>query len=286
MTAVYRALPDELVPYASAAIKYFAAQYGVKSPRIEDQIRPTIAYRPTLQFTDSEQALVCVEIVDQKIPDSMSQVVLSMRNEGLPIKLWVGLPAGRNARIDTSMLKFCKENGLGLLELTHPNIGNEITHALSQSICGLRPFDLTQYPAHRRQALKSAIETFRTSNPSKGVSEVYDEIEHLTRAIGRKASSKAGFLRRVATFDWETESWQNVAEFLEKNFDRAAAGCDALKANLFVKVATLPSQRNQSAHKPVNVAKRIDRDRRLRTRFEEAMDTLHDLAKAARPLRV
>ena len=46
-----------------------------------------------------------------------------------------------------------------------------------------------------------------------------DEIEHLTRAIGKRASNKTGFLRRAAAFDWETESWQNVVEFLEKTAD-------------------------------------------------------------------
>lgn len=288
MTTVYRALPDELVPYASVAVKYFRDQYGLKSPQIELPLRADIPYRPTLQFPDAEQGIVCVEVVDQKVPESMSNVVLAIRNAGLPVKLWIALPAGRNAKIDTSMLKFAKENGLGILELMEPNVGTEITHALSQSMCGLRTFDLTAYPSSRRQALRTAIETFRTSNPSKGCSQVYDEIEHLTRAIGKKASVKAGYLRRVPApgFNWDTEPWENVAQFLSTNFDRNAAACDGLKPSLFTRVGTLCAQRNESAHKPANIAKRIQRDSRLRTRFEEAMDALLDLSTSARPLRV
>jgi hypothetical protein len=283
---LYRALPDHLIPYSEIAIRYFDKNHGLKQPRIEEEIDPSIRYRPTVTFVDPEKYLVCVEIVDSGFPEALSSVVLDLRNSGLPVKLWIAQPDDPNLQFHAKDLRFARDNGIGLLTLQASDIGTQISSAVSQSVCGLRKFDLSQFPANRRHSLQDAVATFRNGNPTKGCAQVYDELESLTRAIGRKASGKNGYLRKAAGFDWDTEAWGTVVEFLKINFDRGKSKCPELKPSLFAKVATLTDQRNSVAHKPTSTTKLTDRDRKTRTRFEEAMDVLAELAMASKPLRI
>lgn len=284
--STYRALPANLHTYAEAACKYFAKHHGLPTPKIEQEVHPLVEFRPTLQFATSDRHIVCAEVVEELFPLELQQFMLSCRNHGVPVKLFAVAAHGQFATITTQALKFAQENGIGILEVHPSGAGTEYGKPISLSLTGLRDFKLGDFPAKYRSPLRNAIDTFKQGNPSKGCSEVYDELEQLTRRIGKKCESRPGALRRPAGFDWSIEAWANVLEFLKANLNPSGTGCPDLRGTLFNRVLGLTEYRNESGHKPNSVAKLIERDKQLRTRFESAMDELGTLIRASAPLRV
>lgn len=282
----YRALPENLHTTADAASKYFTKHHGVPQPRVEQEVHPLVAFRPTLQFSTADRHILCVEVVEQLFPPELNEFILSCRNYGVPVKLYAVVAQGQLPSLPTQAIKFAQENGIGILEVTSTGAGTELVKPLSLSLTGLREFKLTEYPAKYRAALKSAIDTFRQGNPAKGCSQIYDELEQLTRKIGKKSAQVAGALKKVPAFDWDKESWANILDFLRVNLNASVLKCPELRPIVFSRLAGLTEYRNETGHKPASMAKLIERDKQLRTRFESAMDELALVVRAVGPLRL
>jgi hypothetical protein len=283
----YRALPDNLKDFADATQKYLTKEFGLAAIRVEEEVHREIDFRPTLSATSPDKHIICAEIVEQLFTPDIEQFVLACRNHSLPVKLYVAVRKGQFQAYEQKVLKFSRENGIAILEISPPNHGTLITTPpLSLSLGGLRTFDLHQFPAKYREPLKQAIETFKSGNPAKGCSEVYDEIEQLTRRIGKKCEAIPSGLSKTATFDWDKTAWASILEFLNKNADRTIINCPQMNNQLFSRLIGMTEYRNEAGHKPSSLQKRIERDKQLRTRFESAMDELWCWIDAARPLRL
>lgn len=287
---VYRVLANHLHGTADAAIKYMASELGLSpgSVKVEDEIHHAVEFRPTLQAVTAEKQIVCIEVVDSLYPPELNTFVLSCRNHSVPAKLYCAFPAGTVAQVDTKALQFASENGIGILEINpmngHGKLLNQPPVALS--LGGLRKFQLSTYQAKLRPSLKVAVDTFRAGNPAKGCSQVYDEIEQLTRRIGIKCEGIPGALKKTGVMDWNKAPWFSALEFLKSNLDPAAAKCPLLKGQLLNRLIGMTEFRNETGHKPTSVKKVIERDIELKTRFESAMDELAKLGDAVRPLKV
>lgn len=283
----YRALPDNLKDFADATQKYLTKELGLAAIRVEQEVHRDVDFRPTLSATSTDKHIICAEVVEQLFTPDIEQFVLACRNHSLPVKLYVAVRRGQFQAYELKVLKFARENGIAILEISPPNHGTLITTPpISLSLGGLRTFDLHQFPAKYREPLKQAIETFKSGNPAKGCSEVYDEIEQLTRRIGKKCESIAGGLVKAAAFDWDKAAWASILEFLKKNADISVINCPQMNNQLFSRLIGMTEYRNEAGHKPSSLQKRIERDKQLRTRFESAMDELGCWIEAARPLRV
>ncbi len=283
----YRALPDNLKEYADATHKYLSKELGLTAIKIEHEVHREIEFRPTLSAISTDKHIICAEVVEQLFTPDIETFVLACRNHSLPVKLYVTVRKGQFQAYDLKALKFARENGVAILEISPPNHGVLITNQpVSLSLGGLRTFSLSEFPAKYREPLKQAIETFKSGNPAKGCSEVYDEIEQLTRRIGWKCAGITGGLKKKGNVDWDKDSWANVLEFLKSNVDKTAIGCLNLNNQLFSRLIGITEYRNETGHKPSSLQKKIDRDKQLRTRFESAMDELGCMIEAARPLRV
>ena len=283
----YRALPDNLKEYADATHKYLCKELGLAAIKIEHEVHREIEFRPTLSAISTDKHIICAEVVEQLFTPDIETFVLACRNYSLPVKLYVTVRKGQFQAYDPKVLKFARENGIAILEVSLPNHGALITNQpVSLSLGGLRTFSLQKFPAKYREPLKQAIETFKGGNPAKGCSDVYDEIEQLTRRIGRKCAGIAGGLKKNGNFDWDKEAWATVLEFLKTHVDKAKIGCPNLNNQLFSRLIGMTEYRNETGHKPSSLLKKIERDKQLRTRFESAMDELGCLIEAARPLRV
>jgi hypothetical protein len=283
----YRALPDNLKEYADATQKYLSKDLGLTAIKIEQEVHREIEFRPTLSAISTDKHIICAEVVEQLFAPDIEAFVLACRNHSLPVKLYVTVAKGQFQSYEPKVLKFARENGVAILEISLPNHGALITNPpVSLSLGGLRSFNLQEFPAKYREPLKQAIETFKSGNPAKGCSDVYDEIEQLTRRIGQKCAGITGGLKKNGNFDWDKESWSNVLEFLKINVDKVKTGCPNLNNQLFSRLIGMTEYRNETGHKPSSLQKKIDRDKQLRTRFESAMDELGCLIDAARILRV
>jgi hypothetical protein len=287
---VYRVLATNLQGTADAAIKYMASELGLSasSVKVEAEIHPAVDFRPTLQAITAEKQILCIEVLDSLYPPELNSFVLSCRNHSIPAKLYCAFPTGTVTQVDTKALQFASENGIGILEINPANGHGKLLNQppVALSLGGLRKFDLSKYQAKLRPSLKMAVDTFRAGNPAKGCSQVYDELEQLTRRIGAKCERIPGALKKTGALDWERASWHSVLDFMKSHLDPVAANCPLLKGQLLNRLIGMTEFRNETGHKPTSVRKMIARDIALKTRFESAMDELATLAEAARPLKV
>lgn len=283
----YRALPDNLKDYADAAQKYLVRDLGLSAIKVEQEVHREIDFRPTLSAVSVDKHIICAEVVEELFAPDIEQFVLSCRNHSLPVKLYVVVRKGQFLAYDQKVLKTARENGIAILEVSPPNHGTLITNPpVSLSLGGLRGFNLQSFPPKFREPLKQAIETFKSGNPAKGCGDVYDEIEQITRRIGRKCEGIPGALKKVGVIDWEKGNWATVLEFLKANLEKGTVACPQLNNQLFSRLIGMTEYRNEAGHKPSSLQKKIDRDKQLRTRFESAMDELKSLIEASRPLRI
>ncbi|WP_186018185.1 hypothetical protein [Burkholderia gladioli] len=287
---VYRVLPTHLHGTADAAGKYLTTQLGLTaaSIKIEGEINHEIDFRPTLHAVTKEKQIVCVEVVELLFPPEISNFVLSCRNHSIPAKLFCAIPVGTVPNYDSKNLQFANENGISIIEV---NPATGVCLLLNQppvslSLGGLRKYKLTEYPRKYRTALYSAINTFKGGTPEKGCALVYDELEQLTRNIGKKCETISGALKKPGVFNWDTGAWHQALEFLKTNIDLSFSKTPLLKGQLLSRLIGITELRNDAGHKPKSVQKLIERDIALKTRFESAMDDLAKLIEAAKPLKV
>lgn len=283
----FRALPEHLHDLAETALRHFGREHGIPVSRfkVEAELSSDIGYRPTFHASRPDHSLIGVEISDEPWPAAIQTLVLGCKNNFIPLRLWVVVPLGAVESIKASDMHLLRENGIGLLAMHNDGRRRELTSApLALSLTGLRAVKVSDFPARYRGDLRTAYDTFVSGDPSKGCSRVYDEIESLTRRILKKANTK-GFIRRPIGFDPDTESWSNVLAFLKANFDRTAAACPGLSETLLSRIQGLTEYRNEAGHKPKSLRRLIERDRKLRTRFESAIDELQALVDASKALR-
>jgi len=287
--ANYRVLATHLHPLADAAIQYFINNNGARASQInvEAEIHPEVNFRPTISYSKTDKHIICAEVVDAFNLPEIERFVLACKNLSLPVHLYIVIQKDSIPHIDTKVLKTTRDNGVAILEITFPNHGVLLGSAsLSLSLNGLRSFKLSDYPESYRDSLNSAINTFKQGNPGKGCSEVYDEIESLCRRIGKKISTKPGGFTTAPTFNWDTQAWAHIIEFMRDKLNRGViTNCPNLKNQLFNRLLGITEYRNDAGHKPKSLAKLIERDKQLRTRFESAMDELKSLIEASKPLK-
>lgn len=283
----YRALPDNLKSLADATQYYLTNELGLNSINIEKEIDRNIDFRPTLSATSTDKHIICAEVVDRLLTPDIEHFILACRNHSLPVKPYIVVLQGSFSAYPQHALKFARENGVAILEISPPSHGQLITALpLALSLSGLRKFETQSFPKKYREPLKQAIETFKNGNPVKGCSEVYDEIEQLTRRIGKKCATIPGGLKQTTSYDWDKEAWSKILDFMNKQIDRSAIQCPLLNNQLFSRLIGMTEFRNETGHKPASLTKRVERDKQLRTRFESAVDELKLWIEASKALKV
>jgi hypothetical protein len=281
---MYRILPSHLYIYAEAVKKYFKTHQGIISFAEEQPISKDGIYRHTLTAESKDGHYICIEVSENAYIDTLDAIVLNYRNNFLPVKLYVAIPkAASNSNLQKQLAQ-ARANGIGVLEVDEKS-GELIHDAVSQSLTGLRPVDLQAFPPRYRPALSDAANTFSNGNPVKGCAMVYDEIEDLSRRIAKKTQVK-GFWKNVPTLNLDKTPWANVMETVMEQLNFSACRCPKLKKPLLARVLGITAHRNETGHKVTRRADLVKRDRRLRTRFEDASDLLSDLIDASRPLHV
>lgn len=281
---MFRILPSHLHVYAETVKKYFRTQQGIRGFKEEEPIGQDGFYRHTLTAEDKNGHYICVEVSESAYIDTLDAVILNYRNNILPVKLYVAIPkAASNSNLQ-KQLGQARVNGVGVLEVDENN-GDLIHDALSQSLAGLRPVDLRAFPPKYRASLSDAMNTFRNGNPAKGCAMVYDEIEDLSRRIAKKTQGK-DLWKTIPKLKLDKGPWAKIMEALMEQLNYKACRCPKLKKVLLARVLGITPLRNEAGHKISRRADLIKRDKKLRTRFEEASDLLLDLIEASKPLHV
>jgi hypothetical protein len=286
MARTYNILAPPLHATADATAAWFENKWGLKSNAIEVEgsIDPDINLRPTFNAKTADYHRLCIEVSDSLYPNYIDAFVLSCRDRGLPIKLFIAVRKGDQEQEYAQKLKAAKRAGVGILEVNNQS-GEVIQNALSLSLTGVRAIDVQLFPKKFRQSLLQAEQTFRDGNPPKACAMVYDEIENYFRKLAQKAQTK-GWWKNNPGFKLVKYPWANIITDLDKSLDRKACGCSDLTPAFMARILGVTPFRNDAGHKPNSAKALIKRDKESRTRFESAVDLFADLITATRTLHL
>jgi hypothetical protein len=162
--------------------------------------------------------------------------------------------------------------------------GQFVQNPLSLSLTGVRPLQLSDFPARYRQPLQHAHQMFRDGEPSKACSLVYDELERLCRTLAKKVAQKG--LWASGKLNLDTSSWANIMTSIDHGLDRKNPLAKKISSSLLARVIGVTGHRNESGHAPKNLKDRMKRDLALRTRFESSVDLLREVLEATKGFRL
>lgn len=284
MTYPYRILSPALHDTAEAVISWFVTQWGITKSKVkvETPFDPDINFRPTFVVPLNDSHLLCVEVSETVYSNTLASVALGCLTKGLPVKLFVATPRPPTDPDYAANLKAAKLAGVGLLEVDSHS-GTMVQGALSLSLAGVRP--LVVLPARYRQALQEARRVFRDGDPSKACALVYDELEAATRRFGKRCVSQR-LWQNNNNLNLDSAPWASVLDELNRGVDRSDPRARKVTPALFSRIIGVTTHRNDSGHKPKNLAALADRDRALRTRFEGAVDLLKEFLDATASFRI
>lgn len=280
---IFRSLPESLRPVAIAAAKHLRADRGTKAFKVEESIHADTD-RPTLHVETRDHHLLCVEPCEgPEFPIHVERFVNDCTRLVLPVRLFVAIarePEGR-------LLTRAASTGVGVLHCVDARVTVRV-EPLSLGLVGLRPVERNRFPPKYRQELASAESTFRHGDPAKGCAGIYDEIEALTRRIAEKSYRNGMWTKNNPTtkpsgIDFAKESWATIAKTLERQLDQGK--CAGLPEPLLARLVGVTPHRNAVGHKVKDRKSLIQRDKALRTRFEDSVDLLAELIAGSRSLK-
>jgi hypothetical protein len=280
----YRFLATPLHSTADAAIEWFQKQWGIKrnSIEIEEPVRPDIDFRPTFKAQTHDFHMLCVEVAESIYNNSLDSFALACLTHALPVQLYVAVPKDIQDQDYPKKLKSAQRAGVGIIEVDGSS-GRVIQSAVSFSIGALRPVVVTDFPAKYRQSVQQAEQTFRSGQPVKACSLIYDELESACRRLAARCEKAKLWKRGKLNID--KAPWAMLMESLQ-TLNRNDARSKPVTKALINRVSGVTEMRNDSGHKPHNQRTLIKRDLELRTRFEGAVDLLRDFVEAGKKLKI
>lgn len=280
----FKSLAPHLHSTAEAVAAFVRGKFGWTALKAEREITSDIQLRPTLQTVSRDYETICIEVSESPYSGTLDEAVITCKNEGLPVKLFVAIP--KNGLKETQdfqkLLSRARRNGVGIIEVDVAGNGSILSDALSLSLSGVRKINPKEFPSKYRQALNDAETTFYT-NPAKGCLVVYEEIESLSRKVAAK-SLKLGLWTSGRKWKLEKDPWASIVKEMLQTFPATTNPAPELTPALLGRILGITPHRNDAGHKPKNRKQLIKRNRELRTRFESAVDLLRDLEKASKPL--
>lgn len=288
----FQLLASYLHPTAAAAQKYFTAEYGAKRFRHEDEVDKGLPLKPTLCACLSDGCILCVEVSERAYSLSLDTFVTECNTRSFPAKLYIVVPNTKGDPDFGPNLRKAKDRGVGVVEISD-NGAFVCADAVSLSLFGVRRNLMKDFPKNKREFVKQAEQTFLNGNPVKGSQAIYEELEALTRAFG-KYSKAQGWWRSAyqgeagPSTNMDTGPWaillKELGTFLDVGVCRKK--CPLIGDSLIARARAATDQRNLTSHKPKNLKQVIERDKKLRTCFENASDLLKDWYQATKPLRL
>jgi hypothetical protein len=279
-------LDPSLEDTANSAVRLFKSERAVKSIKTKEHPFGEDGWAPTFFGVNDERICVCVEVSDNPYPTTLDAFILDCKNRGFPAKCYVVMPKDSNHSEFKVRLKRAQANGVGVLEIDKHLRPHSYCEATTLSLTGLRN-DVHSFPKSVRPRIVGAMSTFCNGNPAKGCSEVYDEIELLTRQLGGYASTNGWWKAGTSAIpNFVTDNWNPVLNFYLQHLDfqsKVKPVCPLLDKPLLQRIIGVTTYRNQTGHKPKNIQKTMDRDRRLKTRFEAAVDLFLEVIEAIKP---
>jgi hypothetical protein len=288
----FQLLAPHLHATALAAKKYFAAEHGAKGFGHETTVDRYLSLKPTLSAHLSDGCILCVEVSEKAYSNSLDTFVVECSTRCFPVKLYVVVPSARGDPDLASNLRKAKDRGVGVVEVTDTG-AFALAEAVSLSLFGLRKNLIGGFPKSKRESVRQAEQTFLNGNPVKGCQSLYEELEATTRAFAKRSKAD-GWWRAPhqgeakPSADLDTGPWATVLRELNTFLDLKSCrkACPLMGDVLIASARGVTDPRNLTSHKPNNLKTIIERDKKLRTWFENSSDLLKNWYEATKPLRL
>ena len=284
-------LDPTLKSTADKAVKFFRSQKNLKSFRAKRHPFGEDGWAPTFIGVNDEKISVCVEVSDNPYPTTLDAFILNCKNNGYPVQCYVVMPRDSNHAEFKERLKKAQENGVGVMDIDNHSRPHSYCEALTLSLTGLRN-EIQKFPQTLKPKITTAMNTFRNGNPAKGCSDIYDDIEALTRRLGKYADANNWWKPSThlpVNINFDTQNWNVLLNFYLQNLDfqnKVKPICVSLDRQLVQRIVGITTYRNQTGHKPKSIQETMDRDSKLKTRFETAVDLLLELVQAIDPIHI
>jgi hypothetical protein len=138
-----------------------------------------------------------------------------------------------------------------------------------------------------------AEQTFIAGDPAMGCLGVYKELEALTRRIAVKTYKRGYWTETIRNPSRMVEktAWVRVTADLKSKLSRTTAAKSGMDLSnlsdvLLSRIIGVTPFRNLVGHSPNSARNLRERDARLRTRMEDAVDLLRETIDATRCLRL
>jgi hypothetical protein len=279
----FRILGEALRDPANQVILFLRQERGLTRIKIEEEIVRGLP-KPTVQAVDCDQNYICVEFSEKDCyPAPLAAFVDAFRSVQLPVKIYVALPSDGQSSTFMAELVRAKKQGVGVLLVEPAGTVNVLNEAVSLILAQLRRLDMNAYPAALRVSLGIAQNTFLSGDPAKGCSDIYDQIEDITKRIVKAAIARGFWNGQPPAFDYVRDSWHSIctSAFSKMQFNHIGT----LSNQLWATVLGITRHRNETGHKPKTPKELKKRDLELKTRFEHAADILRDLTQATKGFR-
>ena len=279
----FRILGEALREPATHVIGFLKRERGLTRIKIEEEVVRGLP-KPTLHAVDPDQNVLCVEFSENNCyPATLAAFVDEFRAIQLPVKVYIALPSSSQNPSFMAELVRARKQGVGVLLVEPAGTINVLNEPLSLILAQLRRLDMKSYPAKLRVSLGVAENTFLSGDPVKGCSDLYDQIELVTRAIAKAAAARSLWNGQAPNMNFDRDSWHSVCNsaFSKMQFQHIGT----LSSQLWANVLGITRHRNEAGHAPQSVKERKKRDLELKTRFEHAADLLRDLTQATKGFR-
>lgn len=289
----YSLLGQDLHETADSARAWLTRLYGARGPKCEQQVTKDLPLRPTWQATAPTGYILCVNVQPSPFSQTLHEFVNLAMQRGLPIKLWVAVPADSTKESFASELKQARQAGIGVVQFSDGSLPHEYHRAVATSLFALSRTELSKIPKAAREMFKNAEETFLGGDPSHGCQSICQDIEALSRLVAAETyrlglwKSPHGSAVLKSRF-FTSDSWATMLGAFEQRADEPAIKrkCQPFRKQLIVRTRAFTDWRNSVSHKPKGMAELKKRDSRLRTMFEATRDLLVDWCHCARPLGI
>lgn len=281
----YKILAPEQFEIADQVKKYLSGTMGLSKIKVEESIDASLDYRPTFTAQSQDHHLICVDVSEALVNSTRANFISQCERQGRAVKFYVAI-ASTNYTDFAKDFKEAKRTGIGIIEVNLlTNTYEILNQPLSLSLTGLRPFQMPDFPKKYRQTIMTAIELFKSGEPNKACSLIYDELESLTRKLAIK-SYNAGEWSTTLTNPGHLKdrmAWASVIKHLRDDLNRSGKYKVVTEA-MMSRLHGVTTYRNDSGHKSNDTKALQKRDNQLRTRMESAIDLLHELATISNQL--
>lgn len=267
---MYNLLEDpELIIIADLAKSRLSSRYALRNCNVEKAFDSSISFVPTFNWKTPTHYIVC-EVSDRPFPLTIKELFADISANGLSVKLMVIYPSDTKLSVKEFQqdIEKAKLFGIGLVSVDI-STGNVVIQQEGLSVQLHQPkIDIKKFTPKLRPNIESVYTTYSNGDAKHAVQELGQIIETIIRNVAIQAKRKGNYSSGGDPSN-EKYAFGNIVDDLvrENILDKAILG----RCRGYVE------DRNRVSHKPRNLKKAIELERKLKLDFQTGLRILEEL---------